>query len=429
MSGILCVGCGISREETITSALVLEKEKPRMDQRQMTMPGMEAAGTAMPTVFAFDENGEVVLGRDALAGQQGTFGFCENFLQRPSELLEKQGDRLEQEHLDKIRQALSWQKVQDIPGLAGAEISAFRQGVTVFVNALFSHPRYAAQLAEEARGCDEIRFAVAYPDHWNRLDTAVYGLVLRGTVLGRGKYQGLPSRLLLVSESCALSAGAKKEEGQNQNTFVLRLAPNWVDAACVEDKGGKLLHTAHSARLGTQVLDRLVQNLFLEQLRQAPQEWEEYQKWGSHDQLLLECRKVRGQIGEFAAKKAFLQYGNCRPMGLSEERLKEAICQTALWDILREDRAAEGEELDLQESWTELLRKFVVESRIAMVRQGAVIDRVILAAKDGERALVLQMLARIFGSLSPENIVCCPDPGLCICRGLGYLAASCWPQL
>lgn len=111
MSGILCVGCVISREETITGALVLEKGKPRMDQQQMTMPGMEAAGTAMPTVFAFDENGEVVLGRDALAGQQGTFGFCENFLQRPSELLEKQGDRLEQEHLDKIRQALSWQKV------------------------------------------------------------------------------------------------------------------------------------------------------------------------------------------------------------------------------------------------------------------------------------------------------------------------------
>ena len=116
-------------------------------------------------------------------------------------------------------------------------------------------------------------------------------------------------------------------------------------------------------------------------------------------------------------------------MGLSEERLKEAICQTALWDIIREDRSAEGEELDLQESWPELLRKFVVESRIAMVRQGAIIDRVILAAKDGERALVLQMLARIFGSLSPESIVCCPDPGLCICRGLGYLAASCWPQL
>lgn len=64
-----CVGYDLGDTETITDVVILEEGglSTRTTFDNMTMSGIDIPGQAMPTIFVFDEDGEVVFSNIILA--------------------------------------------------------------------------------------------------------------------------------------------------------------------------------------------------------------------------------------------------------------------------------------------------------------------------------------------------------------------------
>ncbi len=170
----------------------------------MTMPDAIIPGKAMPTIFAYDENGEVIFSGAILEDPEAVKNIIKNFRKRPGDLLKNDGSKSIAEQADFIKKFSDWSALAAWSEYNSAEMKNFRNSIIDFTNAIFSDKDFANRLKSAARDSDEIVFCIGYLSYWNELDAAIYELIFKCSILGAGKYEGKKSSIIMVNESKAV---------------------------------------------------------------------------------------------------------------------------------------------------------------------------------------------------------------------------------
>ena len=205
------IGYDLGDGETITDVVTLEAgqaiTKTVFDD--MTMPNTTTPGQAMPTIFAFDENGTVIFSQTITVNPEAVRNIIVNFKRRPSDLLKNTSSKTDPEQINFLETCSSWPSASDWPDGNSSEMQNFKNSVITFTNAIFSDTDYMNRLKSVAQTSDEIVFCVGHPTNWSELDIAIYKLILKSSILGRGTYGGKKSSVILEAESRAAFLYAK----------------------------------------------------------------------------------------------------------------------------------------------------------------------------------------------------------------------------
>ena len=199
------IGYDLGDGETITDVVTLEtgKSTSKTVFENMTMPDTINPGQAMPTIFAFDETGEVIFSQTISADPEAVKNIIVNFKQRPSDLLKTGSTVTNIEQIDFLKKSSTWPSASVWEDGNSAEMLNFKNSVIAFTNAIFSDANYVNRLKSVAQSSDEIVFCVGHPTKWSELDIAIYELILKNSILGRGKYEGKKSSIVMEAESRA----------------------------------------------------------------------------------------------------------------------------------------------------------------------------------------------------------------------------------
>ena len=162
-----------------------------------TMPGKNAAGQAIPTLFAYDKSGRKLFASQVAADYENLTRVEMNFKRRPSDLLAVSDVRAAQ------LIGIDVHNLLDEPEFQSGAIYEFQNKLCTFVNIVLTDDNFMERARAFAANCDDSVICVGHPTNWNALDRHIYEAMLLKSVIGEGTYLGIPLQLTLESESRA----------------------------------------------------------------------------------------------------------------------------------------------------------------------------------------------------------------------------------
>ncbi len=434
------VGYDLGDGETITDLVTLEsgKSTTKTNFDNMTMPDTTIPGKAMPTIFAYDENGEVIFSQTISADPEAVKNIIVNFKRRPCDLLYKDPSKATAEQIDFIDKASNWSVLASSPDFNTPEMINFKSSVIVFTNAIFSDENFANRLKSAAQDSDEIVFCVGHPTNWNDFDEALYKLILKSSILGSGKYGGKKSSIIMEAESRAAFLYSKDVEAfgklpKDSSVLLIDIGSSTIDITAMTAASNNSQYNSGSNYLGARSIDYMIRNWYLKQLKQQSANWDLYQSLVKSNPtipnaLTLACRRAKEEIysGKSSNRKAVINFGLFPGIRLFETDLDKVIDDTPVANILKETINLSDQECSVMgnKSWKELFRDFLTENKSKMASQKIKAGFIILTGSASKMPFVPQIVLEVFNEVSSDSLKFDMDPSRTISKGLALVGPS-----
>lgn len=432
------VGYDLGDGETITDLATLKsgelKTKTVFDD--MTMPDTVKSGQAMPTVFAFSEDGDVIFSETILADPEAVRDITVNFKRRPSDLLKGDVSMPDAEQIDFVKKCSDWPDASVWANGNTPEMLSFKNAVITFTNAIFKDRNYVNRLKSAAQNSDEIVFCVGHPTNWTALDIAIYELILKSTVLGLGKYEGKKTSVIMEAESRAAFLYSKDMEAfgrlpKGSSVLLIDVGSSTIDITAMTASSNNHQYNSGSNYLGVRSIDFMIKNWYLEKIKQQPANWSMYQSLVRRNPtipnaLTLSCRKAKEQLYSSSKGMAVVYFGLSQGVRLVEKDLDAIIESTPISDILRSAIHMNDQECNLmgKKPWKKLFKDFLNEKKAEMTKQGIKIGCVILTGSASRMPFVPKIVREVFNEVSFDSLKYDMDPSRTISKGLALVGPS-----
>ncbi|MCI6996189.1 MAG: hypothetical protein MR936_05175 [Eubacterium sp.] len=432
------VGYDLGDGESITDVVTLEKGKStsKTDFNNMTMPDTTIPGQAMPTIFAFDENGDVIFSQTITADPEAVSNIIVNFKRRPSDLLRGNTKLSIGEQIDLVKKSSKWPGADTWPGGNGPEMLTFKNSVIAFTNGIFTDKNYVNRLKSAAQDSDEIVFCVGHPTNWSELDVAIYELIIKNTVLGSGVYEGKKSSIIMEAESRAAFLYAKDIAAfgklpKDSSVLLIDVGSSTIDITAMAAMSNNYQYNSGSNYLGARSIDFMIRNWYLEKIKKQPASWAMYQSLVRNNPtianaLTLSCRRAKEQLYSSPSGKSVITFGLFPGVRLEAEELDRLIESTPIADILRETINLNDAEYARmgRKSWKELFKDFLTERKSEMTRAGIRVGHIILTGSASKMPFVPQIVLAVFNEVHSNSIEFDMDPSRTISKGLALVGPS-----
>ena len=432
------IGYDLGDGETITDVVTLEtgKSTSKTVFENMTMPDTINPGQAMPTIFAFDETGEVIFSQTISADPEAVKNIIVNFKRRPSDLLKTGSTMTNTEQIDFLKKSSAWPSASVWEDGNSAEMLNFKNSVIAFTNAIFSDANYVNRLKSVAQSSDEIVFCVGHPTNWSELDIAIYELILKNSILGRGKYEGKKSSIIMEAESRAAFLYSKDVEAfgrlpKGSSVLLIDVGSSTIDITAMTAASNNHQYNSGSNYLGARSIDFMIRDWYLEKIKQQPAMWSMYQTLAKANPtipnaLTLSCRRAKEQLYSSPSKLSVINFGLFPGIRLTEKDLDKVIDETPIAKILKETINLNSQECALMgnKSWKMLFKEFLNDKKAEMTKQGVKIGCVILTGSASKMPFVPRIVLEVFNEVSADSLKYDMDPSRTISKGLALVGPS-----
>lgn len=432
------VGYDLGDGETITDLVTLEtgKSTSKTVFDNMTMPDTTISGQAMPTIFAYDEGGNVIFSQTISADPEAVRNIIINFKRCPSDLLLNTSNKSVGEQIELVKKSKSWPSAAVWPEGNSPEMQNFKASVVAFTNAVFKDVNYANRLKSAAQNSDEIVFCVGHPTKWSELDVAIYELILQTTILGSGKYEGKTSSIIMEAESRAAFLYSKDVEAfgklpKGSSVLLIDVGSSTIDITAMTATSNNHQYNSGSNYLGARSIDFMIRSWYLDKLKQQPANWSMYQSLVASNPtiasaLTLSCRQAKERLYSSPSRKSVIQFGMFPGVRLDEEALDNVVDHTPIADILKETIHLNAQECALMgnKTWKELFREFLSEKKEEMTKQGIHVGCIILTGSASRMPFVPRIILEVFNEVPADSLKYDMDPSRTISKGLALVGPS-----
>lgn len=437
MAKITYIGFDLGDGETITDFVTIESGKTTTKTLfdNMTMPDSVNPGQAMPSVFAFDDTGDVIFSQTISADPEAVKSIITNFKRRPGDLIGDFEFPYDEETV-RIKSFSNWPDISVWPEGNTQEMLTFRDNVTAFTNAIFTNSNYLNRLKTATQNSDEIVFCVGYPTNWSALDIAIYELILKNTVIGTGEYAGKKASLIMEAESRAAFLYAKDIEAfgtlsKGSSALLIDVGSSTIDITAMTALSNNHQYNSGSNYLGARSIDFIIRELYLSKIRKQPALWAMYEDLVKENPtisyaLALSCRRAKEQIFSSTNGMAVINFALFPGIRLTADELNQIIDKTPISDILKQTINLNEREQALMgnKTWKELFKEFLIEQKALMAEHGIIIECIILTGSASKMPFVPEIVSEVFYEIPEEALKYDMDPSRTISKGLALVGPS-----
>lgn len=434
MSKKLYIGYDLGDGETITDNALVDSEH-RFNIREypdMTMPGSTDPGKALPTVYGYDENGNVVFSNVIMNTYENVKDISINFKRKPLDLLEISGN----EKMGAIIQlfnndAKEWpsDSIVNTP-----KIREFRKRVVEFTNAIFSDEVYMEKIRSSAALGDarEIVVTVGHPTKWTKMDALIYKRILQSSVLGRETYAGYPVSLVLAQESRAAFLYERQINGMKikKDTCVMLIdvGSSTIDITALTSDSRNSQYNSGNNYLGARAVDWLIFEWYLEKLFEKNSEYRaDYEDIIINNptaemSLLLNCRKAKENVFSTGVL-SMIVFANFPVIRLDPQTLDGLIATKPVKPVLKRYTNLPDEvALEMgNKSWKELFKEFLQEEKSILAKNNTAISQIIFTGSASRMPVVKNITKEVFVGIETAEDM---NPARTISKGLVAVGAS-----
>ena len=434
------IGYDLGDGETITDLVTLAtgKSTSKTVFDNMTMPDTVIPGKAMPTIFAFDNSGNVLFLQTILADPESVKNIVINFKRCQSDLLSFNSNRNVPELITKLEKASDWPTYAEWPDGHSKEMLKFKDSVIAFTNAIFNDRNYINRIKTVANDSDEIVFCVGHPTNWSLLDIAIYELILKCTVLGSGKYADKKSGIIMEAESRAAFLYAKDVEAfgklpKGSSVLLIDIGSSTIDITAMTAAANNNEYYSGSNYLGARSIDYMIRDWYLEKLQKNPADWNLYKSAVKANPtfpnaLTLACRRAKEDLYSSPNGIAVIHFGLFPGVRLSADELDRIIDNTPVANILRETINLPEQECARMgnKSWKKLFREFLTEKKNEMTNRNrpVKVGYIILTGSASKMPFVPEIVLEVFNEVSSDCLGYDMDPSRTISKGLALVGPS-----
>lgn len=432
------IGYDLGDGETITDVVTLESGKSTTKTvfDNMTMPDTVNPGQAMPTIFAFDEMGEVIFSQTISADPEAVRNIIVNFKRCPSDLLRRGATKTNAEQIDFIKKSTDWPSASVWAEGNSNEMLNFKNSVIAFTNAIFSDSNYINRLKSVAHDSDEIVFCVGHPTNWSELDIAIYELILKNSILGLGEFEGKKSSIIMEAESRAAFLYSKDVEAfgklpKGSSVLLIDVGSSTIDITAMTAASNNHQYNSGSNYLGARSIDFMIRDWYLEKIKQQPANWSMYKSLVAanptiSNALTLSCRRAKEQLYSSPNGMSVINFGLFPGVRLVEKDLDKVIEETPIAKILKETINLNDQECVAMgnKSWKMLFKDFLVERKAEMTKQGIKVGCVILTGSASKMPFVPRIVLEVFNEVPADSLKYDMDPSRTISKGLALVGPS-----
>ena len=425
------VGYDLGDDKTMVDVVTLEAGNSisKTIFENMTMPGTINPGQAMPTLFAFGEDGAVVFSNVISTDPEYVHNITAHFKKRPSALL-LPSKRTEFEQITLLKDAVMWPDPFLWKEGNGIEMLCFKKAIIAFTDAIFSDSGFANALKAHARNSDEIIFCVGHPTDWSELDIAIYELILKSSILGAKIYQGIKSKLLIEREAVAILNYFRNVEwdvqlSKDHSVLIVDVGASTVEITAISHK---IHFYADTDRLGARSIDFMIRDWYLNRIKQYAEALSIYPALTQDHSpeataLTLSCRRAREQLYSSPSKLSIINFGVFPGIRLTEKDLDQILETTPIANLLRETIPLDNQEGTIMgnKPWKILFKEFLIDKKQKMAKQGIHIGYIILTGGASKMDFVARIVSEVFDEIPvPMDL----DPTRSVSKGLALTAAE-----
>lgn len=400
-----------------------------------TMPGKNAAGQAIPTLYGYDKNGGVVLAGTVANDYENLIGVEMNFKRRPSDLIEITPERERELMLKDISQ------VWDEPEFKESPISAYADKLVRFVNIVLEEPEFVKRATAFAAGCDDCSVCVGHPTNWSPFDKFIYESILKKSILGKEEYLGLPLHFILECESRAAFLYIKNtyQVKLEDKEFVglMDVGSSTIDISVLTKDSRTCVYDSGSNYLGARSIDYLILEYYIDKACGDPEDKQLLDNIllnnpAAMDHLLLNCRLAKESVFSAADKdksnvSAKILFADFRPFRLKYDVLVNDICEQPIAPVLKKYTQLPDELCEKLDNmgWKDAFREFVLQEISEMKEKGIDLNKLFLTGSASRMDFVREICLDIMPQLKRgDSLFDDSNPSNAIAQGLARVGAS-----
>lgn len=432
------IGYDLGDGETITDLAVLDavqmKDRVQTLFTAMTMPDCNDPGKAIPTVFGYDEEGNIAFTSSILAAPEEIRDIRINFKRCPSDLIPSISDHRKDEIVAMLENG--WPNPNVCPELNSIKMQEFCDAVIRFTNAIFNDEIYKKRVHDAAIDSDEIVFCVGHPTRWSEFDVAVYSGILKRSILGAGAYAGLPTSMVMAAESRAAFLYVRDKATTQvlqpgTCALLIDVGSSTIDLTAMTSDSRNHQYNSGSNYLGARSVDFIIRQWYLDKLRKDEEDWNVYQTLiednpAMEQALTLSCRMAKESVYSTTAGIARINFADFRPAKITKTDIDKIVGEMPIGEILRsgvnlpaKTVAAMG-----QKDWKKLFEEFLQERKAEMTAQGIQISRIIMTGSASKMPFVPEIVSKVFNEVPDNGILNDMNPSRSISMGLALVGPS-----
>jgi hypothetical protein len=398
----------------------------------VTMPGQNTAGLAIPTTYAYKKNTkDLVFAAFIMMNDDEVDNVNTNFKRRPTDLLPQLSDvernALETEFIADTRE---W------PLIAEAQTPAlinYKNHIVKFTNGVFLNPDFVERIRTASKGSVQIVVSIGHPTKWGSLDCAIYRKILMQTVLGESTYIGIPLKILLAGESRAAFLYVKDAYDMSrkltEHILLMDVGSSTIDITALA--GGDSRSCSHNDGhnyLGARIIDYFIFEWFKNEIIKKGYE-EDYQDKVANNPtyenaVLLKCRKAKEDL--FSTDSGMVNiYTDWFKMKLSREEIDGMMSRPMEPILTKYLKISEDIRLNMgNRSYKEELERFLLQERSIMKEKGLKLNQIILTGSASKMPAVREITQKVFAEVTAKDIFMDMDPSKTISKGLALVGIS-----
>jgi hypothetical protein len=434
MSKKLYIGYDLGDGETITDNALVDSEHSYniIDYPSMTMPSSIDPGKALPTVYGYDDKGNVVFSNVILTTYKNVKNISINFKRKPLDLLgsignEKVGGLIQL--FDNNAREWPSDSIVNTP-----QIREYRKKVIEFTDAIFSDAAYVEKIRSSAvlGGAGEIVVTVGHPTKWTKLDALIYKRILQGSILGRETYAGYPVSIVLAQESRAAFLYERQINGlkikKDTCAMLIDVGSSTIDITALTSDSRNSQYNSGNNYLGARAIDWLIFEWYLKTLFEKNADYRtDYEDITinnptSEMSLLLNCRKAKENVFSTGVL-SMIVFADFPVIRLEPHTLEELIETKPVKPVLkRYTNLPDQIALEMgDKSWKQLFREFLEQEKSNLAKNKTVISRIIFTGSASRMPVVKAVTKEVFAGIETAEDM---DPARTISKGLVAVGAS-----
>lgn len=432
------IGYDLGDGETITDLAVLDavqmKDRVQTLFTAMTMPDCNDPGKAIPTVFGYDEEGNIAFTSSILAAPEEIRDIRINFKRCPSDLIPSISDHRKDEIAAMLENG--WPNPNVCPELNSIKMQEFCDAVIRFTNAIFNDEIYKKRVHDAAIDSDEIVFCVGHPTRWSEFDVAVYSGILKRSVLGAGAYAGLPTSMVMAAESRAAFLYVRDKATTQvlqpgTCALLIDVGSSTIDLTAMTSDSRNHQYNSGSNYLGARSVDFIIRQWYLDKLRKDEEDWNVYQTLiednpAMEQALTLSCRMAKESVYSTTAGIARINFADFRPAKITKTDIDKIVGEMPIGEILRSSVNLPAKTVAAmgQKDWKKLFEEFLQERKAEMTAQGIQISRIIMTGSASKMPFVPEIVSKVFNEVPDNGILNDMNPSRSISMGLALVGPS-----
>lgn len=434
MARKLYIGYDLGDGETITDIALIDSEQNFniTDYPNMTMPGSSEEGKAIPTVYGYDNKGNVVFSYVIAVDFEKVKNISMNFKRKPLDLIQVSSN----EEMSKLLELFDNDNKEwpDAEIANAPKLLEYRKKVIEFTNAIFGNEVYKEKIRSFASTGEaiEIVITVGHPTKWSRLDAVIYKKILSGSVLGDNKYAGYDVSLVLAQESRAAFLYERQINGlvipKNTCVMLIDVGSSTIDITALTADSRNSQYNSGNNYLGARAIDWLIFEWYLEELFKKNADYvSDYNDIIANNptaemSVLLNCRKAKEEVfsTETLSKILFAEFPAIR---LQPEKLDELIEKYPIAPVLKRYVGIPDEITSKMgnKSWKDLFYEFMTEERKVLNNLNTVISNIIFTGSASRMPVVKKVTQNVFSKIDTADDM---NPARTISKGLVAVGAS-----